>query len=168
MCKLSILISDPYIRIQGHRMFFPASHGLKNEAITPPYDLCSEQQCKMKPHHQRNRLEFPIRHKQFPGRYVSKGFCKIIMHSPLICNREVGDRHLRMGLKPQLKRGYLPDSPWVRSLCCVGPRRKKQRRPRTKPGQSLAVLVSERPGQTSRVPGKGDCRFSAKGCHSLG
>lgn len=168
MCKLSILISDPYIRIRGHGMFLPASYGLKNKTITPHYYLYSEQQCKAKPHHQRNRLEFLIRHKQFPGSYVSKGFCKIVMHSPLICNREVGNGHLRVGLRPQLKRQYLPDSPWVRSLCCVGPSKKKQRRPCTKLGQSLAVLGSERPGQTSRVPGKGDCRFSAKGCHSLG
>lgn len=73
-----------------------------------------------------------------------------------------------MGLKPQLTSEHLPDSSWVRALYCVGPSRKKQRRPHTKPGQSLAVLVPEQPGQTSRMPGEGDCRFSAKGCHSLG
>lgn len=26
------------------------------------------------------------------------------MHSPIVCNREVGKGHLRMGLKPQMKR----------------------------------------------------------------
>lgn len=125
---MPIHVNVSYLLIWGHRTFLSASQGLKNKAITPHYDLCSEQQCKIKPYHQRNRLEFPIRHKQFPGRFVSKGFCKIIVHSPLICNREVGKGHLRMGLKPQLKREYLPDSSWVRPLYCVGPSRKRQRR----------------------------------------
>lgn len=51
-------------------------------------------------------------------------------------------------------------------LC--GAKQKEAEASSYKAGSEPGGTVSEQPGQTSRVSGKGDCRFSAKGCHSLG